>query len=115
MGVRVYTIERYRELYVKAQKILTSLGYNINFFFGDGFEGKSQYGPYDAILITAAVNSVPETLLGQLKIGGRLVVPLGGSDMQVMTVVTRLDNDDYEYTSHGNFVFVPMLRGTVNG
>ena len=115
MGVKVYTIERYRELHIKAQKIVTSLGYNVHFFFGDGFEGKPQYGPYDAILITAAASNVPETLLEQLKTGGRLVVPLGGHDVQVMTVVTRLDDENYEYTSHGNFVFVPMLRGTVNG
>ncbi len=115
MGVKVYTIERYRELFIKAQKIVTSLGYNVNFFFGDGFEGKPQYGPYDGILITAAAKSVPDTLLGQLKTGGRLVVPLGGRDVQVMTVITRKDNDNYEYTSHGNFVFVPMLRGTING
>ena len=115
MGVKVYTIERYRELYIKAQKIVTSLGYNVNFFYGDGFEGKSQYGPYDAILITAAASSVPDALLTQLKKGGRLVVPLGDRDVQVMTVVTRQDDDNYEYSSHGNFVFVPLLRGIVNG
>ena len=115
MGVRVYTIERHRELFVRAQKIVTSLGYNVHFFFGDGYEGKPQYGPYDAILITAAARNVPDNLLGQLKTGGRLVVPLGGSDVQVMTVVTRQSEDNYEYTSHGNFVFVPMLRGIVNG
>ena len=109
MGVRVYTIERYRELFVKAQKIVLSLGYDIHFFFGDGYEGKPQYGPYDAILITAATKEVPDTLLRQLKQGGRLVVPLGGPDVQVMTVVTRHGDDSFDYASHGNFMFVPML------
>jgi protein-L-isoaspartate(D-aspartate) O-methyltransferase len=113
MGIKVYTIERYRDLYLKAQKIITSLGYNVNFFFGDGYEGKEQYGPYDAILITAAASSVPDALLRQLKPGGRLVAPLGGSDIQVMTVVTRNEDDTFGYTSHGNFVFVPMLKGVV--
>ena len=114
MGVKVYTIERYRDLYVKAQKVVTSLGYNVNFFFGDGYEGKPQYGPYDAILITAATAEIPGALLKQLKPGGRLVAPLGMADVQVMTVVTHMPGGTFEYSSHGNFVFVPMLKGTVN-
>jgi protein-L-isoaspartate(D-aspartate) O-methyltransferase len=115
MGARVYTIERYRELYLKAQRTLTSLGYQVHFFFGDGYEGKPQYGPFDGIVITAAAPAVPEKLRNQLKQGGRLVVPCGERDSQVMTVVTRTGEDTYEYTSHGYFVFVPMLKGTVNG
>ena len=114
MGVKVYTIERYRDLYIKAQKTLTSLGYTADFFYGDGFEGKQQYGPYDGILITAAAPEVPDLLLQQLKTGGRLVVPLGRSDFQVMTVVKRTGPDSFEYSTHGTFVFVPMLRGTVS-
>lgn len=114
MGVKVYTIERYRELYIKSQRIISSLGYNVHFFYGDGFEGKEQYGPYDAVLITAAAAEVPDKLLHQLKIGGRMVLPLGGSDFQVMTVVQRNGDEEFETTSHGNFVFVPMLKGTVN-
>lgn len=115
MGVRVYTIERYRELYLKAQRTLSSLGYSAHFFYCDGYEGKPQYGPYDGIVITAAAPEVPETLLQQLKTGGRLVLPLGKNDFQVMTVVKRIGPDSFEYSSHGNFVFVPMLKGTVNG
>ncbi len=115
MGAKVYTIERYRDLYLKAQHTLTSLGYSADFFFGDGYEGKLQYGPFDGILITAAAPEVPEKLLTQLRIGGRLVIPIGGSGSQVMTVVQRTETDNFEYSSHGNFVFVPMLKGTVNG
>jgi len=115
MGAKVYTIERYKELFLKAQRILGSLGYSADFFYGDGHEGKPQYGPYDGIIITAAVPKVPEKLLEQLKIGGRLVVPIGGSFSQVMTLVQRTGEDTYEYTSHGSFVFVPMLKGIVNG
>jgi protein-L-isoaspartate(D-aspartate) O-methyltransferase len=115
MGARVYTIERYRELYLKAQRTLSSLGYAAYFFFGDGHEGQPQYGPFDGIVITAAAPEVPEKLLQQLKTGGRLVVPLGGSYSQVMTLVQRTGEDTFEYSSHGSYVFVPMLRGTVNG
>ena len=114
MGAKVYTIERYRDLYLKAQSILSSLGYSADFFYGDGYQGKPQYGPYDGIVITAAVKEVPQQLLTQLKTGGRLVVPLGGSFSQVMTLVERTGEDQYDYSSHGSFVFVPMLKGTVN-
>ena len=114
MGAKVYTIERYRELYLKAQSTLTSLGYTAEFFYGDGHEGKSQYGPFDGIIITAAASEIPDALLKQLKIGGKLVVPLGEGGTQVMTLVERTGEDTFDYSSHGYFVFVPMLRGTVN-
>jgi len=114
MGVKVYTIERFKDLYLKAQRTLISLGYTAHFFYGDGYEGKMQYGPYDGILITAAAPEIPDALLHQLKVGGRLVVPVGKSDFQVMTVVTRTSEDSFDYSTHGNFVFVPMLKGTVN-
>lgn len=114
MGARVYTIERYRELYLKAQQTLASLGFSADFFLGDGYEGKPQYGPFDGIIITAAVTNVPEKLLDQLKIGGRMVIPIGDSISQVMTLVIRSGEDKYDYSSHGNFVFVPMLKGIVN-
>lgn len=114
MGAKVYTIERFRDLFLKAQSIIDSLGYTVNFFFGDGYEGKPQYGPYDGIIITAAAPEIPDALLQQLKIGGRLVVPVGSSDSQVMTVVQRTGEDSFEKSTHGHFVFVPMLKGIVN-
>jgi protein-L-isoaspartate(D-aspartate) O-methyltransferase len=115
MGAKVYTIERFRELYLKAQHTLSSLGYNADFFYRDGYEGKPQYGPYDGILITAATSEIPGKLLQQLKIGGRLVAPLGSSISQVMTLVICTDEEKFEYSSHGSFIFVPMIKGTVNG
>jgi protein-L-isoaspartate(D-aspartate) O-methyltransferase len=114
MGAKVYTIERYRELFLKAQRILTSLGYSADFFYGDGYEGKPQYGPYDGIIITAAAPEIPDALLPQLKTGGRLVVPLGSTGSQIMTVVERTGPDSFERSEHGTFIFVPMLKGTVN-
>jgi protein-L-isoaspartate(D-aspartate) O-methyltransferase len=115
MGAKVYTIERFRDLYLKAQATLTSLGYSADFFYGDGHEGKPQYGPFDGIVITAAILKIPEALLDQIKIGGRLVAPVGNSSSQVMTLVVRTGISDFEYSSHGHFVFVPMLKGTSNG
>lgn len=115
MGAKVYTIERHRELFIKAQRTLTSLGYSADFFYGDGYEGKAQYGPYDGIIITAAAPEIPVALLQQLKTGGRLVIPIGSSSSQVMTVVVRTGEESFEHSEHGNFVFVPMLKGIVNG
>jgi protein-L-isoaspartate(D-aspartate) O-methyltransferase len=115
LGVKVYTIERQRELYRKSQAMLRSMGYRIHCFLGDGYEGQPQYGPYDGIIITAATAEVPEKLLKQLRIGGRLVVPRGERDSQVMTLYTRTGEDDWEITTHGYFVFVPMLKGIANG
>lgn len=114
MGARVYTIERFRDLFRKAQEKLGSLGYSAEFFFGDGYEGKPQYGPFDGIIITAAATEVPDALLKQLKTGGRLVVPLGNGASQIMTLVQRMGEDEYDYSSHGLFAFVPMLKGKVN-
>jgi len=113
MGAKVYSVERHRELFIKAHKILISLGYQVDLFFGDGYAGKPQYGPYDGIIITAATKDIPAGLLEQLKTGGRLVAPVGDSSSQVMTLVKRTGEATYEYSSHGHYVFVPMLRGIV--
>lgn len=115
MGAKVYTIERFRELYLKAQQTLRALGCEADFFFGDGYAGKPQYGPFDGIIITAAIKEIPVELLKQLKTGGRLVAPVGDSSYQVMTLMKRAGEDSFNTTTHGTFVFVPMLKGTVNG
>ncbi len=112
IGVQVFTIERQRELYMKTCAFLPNIGYNAQFFYGDGYEGKPTYGPFDGILITAGAPFIPEKLLLQLKIGGKFVAPIGNQDFQVMTVVERISDTEYKKTEHGNFVFVPMLKGT---
>jgi protein-L-isoaspartate(D-aspartate) O-methyltransferase len=111
MGAKVYTIERQKELYLSSQSLLNSLNYRLHFFYGDGHQGLPTYGPFDRILVTAAAPKVPEKLLEQLKPGGRLVLPLGGSSTQVMTLIEKKDEQEYITSEHGLFVFVPMLGG----
>lgn len=112
MGVTVYTIERQRELYMKVQQLLPQLGYFPKFFYGDGYKGLPTYGPFDKIIVTAGAPVIPTDLLQQLTIGGRMVIPLGPTDRQTMTVIIREGENDYKKESHGTFVFVPMLKGT---
>jgi protein-L-isoaspartate(D-aspartate) O-methyltransferase len=112
MGANVFTIERQKVLYLKAQNLLADLGYKPRFFFGDGLDGKPSYGPYDKILITAAAEKVPMALMQQLVTGGIMVLPMGGNDSQTMIRIIKTGADEYSETSHGFFVFVPLLRGT---
>jgi protein-L-isoaspartate(D-aspartate) O-methyltransferase len=112
MGATVYTIERQRELYLKTQSILPQIGYNPKFFYGDGYKGLPTYGPFDRIIITAGAPAIPEELLTQLKVGGRMVIPMGPREKQTMYVVVKTSETEYYKESHGTFVFVPMLKGT---
>jgi len=111
MGAQVFTIERQKELYLMSQSLLGNLHYRLHFFYGDGYQGLPTYGPFDRILITAAAPEIPEKLLEQLKTGGRLVVPLGDSSSQVMTLIEKNGENDFTRSQHGLFVFVPMLSG----
>jgi protein-L-isoaspartate(D-aspartate) O-methyltransferase len=111
LGANVYTIERQRELYLKAQALLPCIGYNPKFFYGDGYKGLPTYGPFDKIIITAATPQIPENLLLQLKPGGRMVLPMGPPNKQVMYVVVKTSETEFYKEAHGTFMFVPMLKG----
>lgn len=114
MGAKVFTIERQKELYLKAQSFLPEIGYHPACFFGDGYVGLSNFAPFDKILVTAGAASVPPALKEQLKIGGRMVIPVGKSNRQEMIVVDRISEEEFKTEKHGGFVFVPLLKGTVN-
>lgn len=114
MGAKVFTIERQKELYQKAQSFLPEIGYHPACFFGDGYAGLPNFAPFDKILVTAGASSVPQALKEQLKVGGRMVIPVGKSNRQEMLVVDRISEEEFKTEKHGGFIFVPLLKGTVN-
>lgn len=114
MGYRVYSIERQKSLYLLAQQNLSNLDYHTPVLYhGDGFAGLPKFAPFKGILITCGAPDVPEALLGQLSIGGKLVIPVG-IETQTMLVVERVGQEEFRTTEHGEFKFVPMLGGTEN-
>ncbi len=114
MGAKVYTIERQKELYVKAKTLLEQMGYNPHFFYGDGYKGMPSYGPFSRILVTAAAPEIPQALIDQLEVGGRLVIPLGDNTGQNMTLLEKISPTETRTSNHGRFIFVPLLKGTNN-
>lgn len=112
LGAKVFTIERQRELFLKAKALLEKLGYHPHFFYGDGYLGKPSYGPYKRILVTAGAPEIPEKLVEQLEVGGRMVIPVGDSMGQDMLLVEKISENDTRVTNHGRFIFVPLLKGT---
>ena len=110
LGARVYSIERQQELYKKTKLFLNKLGYRPKFLcFGDGYKGLPEYAPFDKIIVTAGAPFVPKPLLSQLKIGGRLVIPVG-DDPQIMTLYVRQTATKFEKKELGEFRFVPLLE-----
>jgi len=110
LGVELYTIERQNELFKKAQRFLPRLGYRPKkLIFGDGYLGNEEDAPYDGIIVTAGAPFIPKPLLSQLKIGGKLVIPVG-EETQTMTVVERKSAREFEKNEFGDFRFVPMLE-----
>ena len=110
MGAKVYTIERQKSLFEKTKTVLPKLGYNPKFFYGDGYKGLPAYAPFDKILVTAGAPYIPEALIEQLKSGGRLVIPVGDSNMQIMTCLVKINERETQITEHGYFQFVPLLK-----
>lgn len=109
MGMKVYSVERIPELARRTRRLLEDLGYySVAVQIGDGTGGWPHYAPYDGILVTAASPQIPEALLQQLKISGRLVIPVGDRASQNLAVVLR-EEDHFEIKKIGDHKFVPLI------
>ena len=110
LGAKVYSIERQQELFKKTSKFLPKIGYRAKkLIFGDGYKGLPDEAPFDSIIVTAGAPFVPNPLLSQLAIGGRLVIPVGDA-IQIMTMFIRKGPKEFEKHEFGEFRFVPLLE-----
>ncbi|MCF7908755.1 MAG: protein-L-isoaspartate(D-aspartate) O-methyltransferase [Candidatus Omnitrophica bacterium] len=109
LRARVYSIERIKQLADQAKAVLDSLDYRAEVKMADGTLGWEEYAPYDRIIITAAASSIPEPLVKQLKIGGRLVVPVGGQSRQELTVLDKISDKEVKTENIFSCVFVPLI------
>ena len=112
LGAKVFTIERQKKLFEFNKNFEYLKRYsNIKFFYGDGYEGLPTYAPFDKVLITAAAPEIPHKLIGQMKVGGMMVIPVGSGDIQVMKRLTKEVGEKIKEEVFDRFSFVPMLGG----
>lgn len=109
LGAKVYTIEYQKKLYEKVKVFLPRMGYKANFFQGDGSKGIREYAPYNGIIVTAGAPSIPEELVKQLKVGGRLVIPVGDNKKQRMLLLEKISRTKVTQKEFPYFSFVPLL------
>ena len=110
IGVDVYTIERNHKLFRKTSELFNKLNIKPKRFkYGDGYNGLPEDSPFDGIIVTAGAPEIPNELLKQLKVGGRLVIPIGNKS-QTMLRITKQSNKKYKKEKFGNFRFVPLLK-----
>lgn len=113
LGAKVYGIERQNELFKRTKRFLHKIGYYPKHLtFGDGYIGLPDHAPFDRIIVTCGAPFIPPALLNQLRIGGRMVIPVG-DDPQIMTLLIRKSAREIEKKTFGEFRFVPMLKDSV--
>lgn len=109
MGVQVFSIERNEDIYRRVQKFFDEKSIRIHCRCSDGTIGWSEFAPYDGIIVTAGSPLVPENLKKQLKIGGRLVIPVGDRSNQTLNILHKVDKDEFDLREISNFAFVPLI------
>ena len=113
LAKEVYSVERIRPLVMKARGHLRELKCtNVKLGHADGNIGITEYAPFDGIIVTAAASHIPQDLLDQLTVGGRMVIPVG-TDEQILYLVERHTQKDYRHTKLEAVKFVPLLGGTL--
>ena len=109
LGARVYSVEIIKSLTDKAKKLLIELGYHSALKCGDGRLGWSAHAPYDAIIVTAGAPVVPEQLLSQLNIGGKMIMPIGSKENQQLTLYIR-KKEGFKQEIMESYLFVPLVK-----
>lgn len=109
LGADVYTIEYQKKLFQKTIRFLPSMGYQPHMYHGDGSKGMPRFAPYDGIIVTAGAPTVPEELIHQLKVGGRLVIPVGNNETQSMVLIEKTGENKLRKKVFNDFSFVPLL------
>ena len=110
LGAKVYSVERQNELFKTTSLLLPKLGIRPKHLsFGDGYKGLPNHAPFDSIIVTAGAPIIPQPLMAQLKIGGKLVIPVGENE-QIMTLLIRKNETQFEKHELGDFKFVPLLE-----
>ncbi len=113
MDALVYTVERQKDLFDFSQKKLKEMGLRPKFqSFGDGFAGLPTFAPFDRIIVTCGAEILPMELLKQLKTGGKMVIPMGPTDEQILYRFTKISPTELEKEEFGAYKFVPMLGNT---
>ncbi len=110
MGAKVFSIERQHALFVKTKKFLSETNVSVKLFYGDGYQGIPTFAPYNKIIVTAGAPYVPDALLAQLMEGGRLVIPVGEGEKQMMTVIDKYKGGVLKKYEVMEFSFVPLLE-----
>lgn len=113
LGYKVFSIERFEELHNIAKQNLVNLGYQAELIYGDGFKGLPDHAPFDGVLLTCGAPEIPQELIKQLTINGKMVAPIGRG-LQEMMVIQKISETENKITTEGTYRFVPMLSGKVD-
>ena len=110
LKLNIFTIERNHNLFRITSKLFSKLNIKPKkFVYGDGYNGLIDNSPFDGIIVTAGSPTIPNKLVSQLKIGGKMIIPIG-KETQIMTRITRVSESEFRKETFGDFKFVPMLK-----
>jgi len=109
MKAKLFSVERKKTLHHRAQHILNLCGYDVQLRYGDGSQGWLNHAPYDRIIVTAGAPEIPQAYLDQLKVGGKIIIPVGDIENQRMMRATKLEDGSISQEDHGAFRFVPLI------
>lgn len=109
MDIRVFSIERNDKLYLRTQKLFDKLGVRAALRCGDGTLGWEEFAPFDGIIVTAGSPKIPKSLMKQLAVGGRLVIPVGDKSSQTLKILKKESDEEFSIKEIPRFTFVPLI------